>query len=146
MLAVSTHRLWLRQADDRGQSATHALSVSYKDKVLNDVISFRYEGTDRFAGRIDAEHARLEDGYWQIENAWLSAPNRTAEFVKNYRLKTDLTITQIQDSLASPQTLSFWELPEFTAQLQAAGSSGPRTRLPAPTLRAYPRLSSQQGP
>src|SRR3546814_11065843 len=103
MLAVSKNGLWLRQADDRGQSVIHALSVSNKDMVLNDVIIFLYEGTDRFAGRIDAEHARLEDGYWQIENAWLSAPNRTAEFVKNYRLKTDLTITKSQARFRSEE-------------------------------------------
>src|SRR3546814_15061323 len=59
MLAVSKNGLWLRQADDRGQSVIHALSVSNKDMVLNDVIIFLYEGTDRFAGRIDAEHAQI---------------------------------------------------------------------------------------
>src|SRR3546814_15551294 len=100
MLAVSKNGLWLRQADDRGQSVIHALSVSNKDMVLNDVIIFLYEGTDRFAGRIDADRARLEDGYWRIEDTWLSAPNRSAEFVESYRLKTDLNIAKIQDSFA----------------------------------------------
>src|SRR3546814_3824245 len=46
MLAVSKNGLWLRQADDRGQSVIHALSVSNKDMVLNDVIIFLYEGTE----------------------------------------------------------------------------------------------------
>src|SRR3546814_15030873 len=75
-----------------------------------------------------------------IENAWLSAPNRTAEFVKNYRLKTDLTITKIQDSFASPEAMSFWELPEFIATLEAAGFSGHRHRLHYYTLLVYPLL------
>src|SRR3546814_12268657 len=46
MLAVSKNGLWLRQADDRGQSVIHALSVSNTDMVLNDVIIFLYERSE----------------------------------------------------------------------------------------------------
>jgi lipopolysaccharide export system permease protein len=140
LLSVSKNGLWLRQADQGGQSVIHAMRVANDDMELRDVIIFLFEGADKFAGRIDAESARLEEGYWNIKNAWISAPNRAAKFVASYRLKTDLTITKIQDSFASPETMSFWELPEFILALEAAGFSGHRHRLYLYTLYALPVL------
>ncbi len=140
LLAVSKNGLWLRQADAGGQSVIHALRVSQNDMVLHDVIIFLFEGSDRFVGRVDAETASLEKGYWDIKNAWVSAPNREARFVPSYRLKTDLTIGKIQEAFASPETMSFWDLPGFINALEAAGFSGRRHRLYLYTLYAFPVL------
>src|SRR3546814_3755319 len=43
-------------------------------------------------------------------------------------------------SFASPEAMSFWELPEFIATLEAAGFSGHRHRLHYYTLLVYPLL------
>jgi lipopolysaccharide export system permease protein len=44
-------------------------------------------------------------------------------------LNTDLTTTQIQDSFASPMSLSFWQLPAFIRTLEKAGFSALRHRI-----------------
>jgi lipopolysaccharide export system permease protein len=140
LLSVSKTGLWLRQADAGGQSVIHAARVAQSDMSLQNVIIFLFEGEDRFAGRIDAESAQLGDGHWKLKNAWISAPNTSARFVAQHRIKTDLTLNKILDSFASPQTLSFWQLPAFIATLENAGFSGQRHKLYWHSLLASPLL------
>ena len=140
MLAVSKNGLWLRQADGRFQSVIHALRVTNESMELHDVIIFRFEGKDRFAERIDAEKARLENGHWRLQNAWISAPLTQPSFRKDHRIRTNLTLTKIQESFASPETMSSWDLPEFIRTMEAAGFSGHRHQLHFQSLLAYPFL------
>lgn len=141
-LALSGEGLWLRQAGRTGQSVVHSASVLQQgvDVELKDVIVFMYEGLDRFVGRIDAESAWLEDGFWRLSNAWITAPEETAVFEKEYWLETDLTLARIQDSFAPPETMSFWSLPGFIGTLENAGFSAVRHRLHWHTLLATPLL------
>ena len=142
MLAVSDNGLWLRQADPEGQSVVHALRVSQQGLELEDVIIFLYRGTDVFVGRIDARTARLGDGYWELKNAVLTGPDQPGRFLDSYRLPTSLTLAQIQDSFASPETLSFWALPRFIDTLEAAGFSAVRHRLYWHSVLSTPLLLS----
>src|SRR3546814_16044779 len=73
-LAVSESGLWLRQADDGGQSVIHAERVRPGSIALQQVIVFRYAEGDRFRDRIDAREAQLEPGRWVLFDAWLSHP------------------------------------------------------------------------
>lgn len=140
LLSVSSGGLWLRQSDAGGQSVIHASRVAQSDMSLQEVTIFLYEGEDRFTGRIDADGAQLKDGYWDIWDAWISQPNKTTYHVDRYRLNTDLTLNKILDSFASPETLSFWELPSFIATLENAGFSGIRHKLYWQSLLASPIL------
>jgi len=140
LLAMSGSGLWLRQADATGQSVVHALRVSQQGTDLADVIIFLYAGTDKFIGRIDAREAKLRDGYWELNKALLTGPNQPAQFHEHYRVKTSLTLDQIQDSFASPETLSFWALPGFIQTLEAAGFSAVRHRLHWHAVLSVPLL------
>ena len=57
-----------------------------------------------------------------------------------YLLATTLTPAQIQESFASPDTLSFWDLPGYIRAAQAAGFSAVRYQLYLYTLYALPAL------
>ncbi len=140
LLSVSSAGLWLRQSDAGGQSVIHATRVAQSDMSLQGVIIFLFEGKDRFIGRIDADEAHLRKGYWDIRNAWISTPSKPARFVSNHRLDTDLTLNKILDSFASPQTMSFWQLPGFIETLEKAGFSGHRHKLYWHSLLASPLL------
>jgi len=140
LLAVSPSGLWLRQADPRGQSVIHALRASNQGMDLEDVIIFLYEGSDKFVGRIDAAQAKLHEGYWEILQATRTGPNQTPQFLASDRLATSLTPERIQDSFASPETLSFWDLPGFIDVLEEAGFSAVRHRLHWHSLMAMPLL------
>jgi lipopolysaccharide export system permease protein len=140
MLAVSSSGLWLREADATGQVVVHALRVAQQGVELRDAILFYYEGRDTFVKRIDASIALLERGHWQLQNAIVSYPNKAPERHDRLTVPTTLTFDRIQESFASPATISFWELPSFINTLEAAGFSAMRHRLHFYTLLASPIL------
>ena len=141
LLAVSSSGIWLRQSyGENGQAVIHALSIAADDIKLREVIVFLLESDDRFIGRIDAKSARLGDGQWDFTEAWLTGPEKPGEFVTSYSLATELTPDKIQDSFASPETVSFWSLPRFIKILEETGFSALPHRLQLHTLLAEPLL------
>jgi lipopolysaccharide export system permease protein len=141
-LAVSGNGLWLRQGTEGNQAVIHALRVAEQGEQLEDVLVIRYEGLDTFAGRIDAASATLVENHWRLEEAWVSGPEGPPIYQAVYELPTDLTPAQIEESFASPSTISFWELPRFIANAEAAGFSAARHRLYWYSLLFYPILLS----
>jgi len=128
MLSVSSTGLWLRQSNEAngGKTVIHSLRVSNKNMELFDVTIFMFGDKNRFIKRIDAPSAKLTQGYWYINDAVLTVPGRPAAKSADYKLKTTLSIEQIQESFASPETMSFWELPGFIDNLTKAGFSAIR--------------------
>jgi lipopolysaccharide export system permease protein len=70
----------------------------------------------------------------------LTGPEKPGEFVSSHTLSTDLTADKIQDSFASPETVSFWSLPRFIKILEQTGFSALAHRLQLHTLIAEPVL------
>ncbi len=140
VLTVSRTGLWLRQNDGRGQSVVHAQSVSEDGLELYRVTMFFYEDEDRFVRRADAKSARLSTGAWTLKDAWVNGPGLTPTEHKTLTVKTDLTLEKIQESFASPETISFWELPKFIRILEQAGFSSVRHRLHLQSLISEPIL------
>lgn len=140
MLAVSGTGLWLREADAQGQVVVHALRVAQQGIELNDAILFYYDDADRFVKRIDAASALLKDGEWELHNALVSYPDRGGEAHAKLTAPTTLTFDRIQESFASPSTISFWQLPAFIATMEAAGFSALRHRMHFQALLAVPLL------
>lgn len=139
-LAVSESGLWLRQSGPDGQSVIHAAEVRGQGEDLRGVTVFLYRGADVFDGRIDADSAVLRPGYWHLEGVLRTAPERAPERLESFELATTMTLAQIQDSFAPPETLSFWELPGFIATLRAAGFSALNHRIHWHSLLASPML------
>jgi len=142
IFALSKGGLWLRQGTAEGHAVVHARNIlQHNNSVeLLDTTTFLYQGQDTFIGRIDAQRAVLGDGFWRMDNAWLNTPEAPAQHLKEYWLETDLTLAKIQDNFASPETMSFWKLPDFIATLDEAGFSAIRHRLQWHSLLASPLL------
>jgi len=139
-LAISRNGLWLRQGDSKAQSVIHALRVADQGLRLDDVIIFLYGAGDKFAGRIDARSAALNTGAWNLKNAWISDADGKSLHRDVYNLPTTLTPAQIQESFASPETMSFWDLPGFIATARRAGFSATRYMLYFDSLLVLPAL------
>jgi lipopolysaccharide export system permease protein len=122
-LAVSSNGLWLRQGDAKAQSVIHADHVARQGVELEDVVVFLYGAQDKFLGRIDASEAALGSGAWTLRHAFVSGKDGNPKSYDRYILPTTLTPTRIQESFASPDTLSFWTLPSFIAAARRAGFS-----------------------
>lgn len=150
VLSISPSGLWLRQVDSElpidflGQPVTeyilHARRMDQSTLTLQDVILFFYDTKHRFVGRIDAATARLSSGAWEIQSAKLAVPGLVPETLDSYTMPTRLTLSQIQESFAAPETLSFWELPAFIGVLEKAGFSALRHKLHWHALFALPLL------
>lgn len=139
-LSVSMNGLWLRQGSENEQSVIHALRAARQGEHLEDVVVFLYGPRDSFVGRIDARSAQLHDRYWIMNDAFVSDTKGTPVYHKTYRLPTTLTPEQIVESSASPDTLSFWDLPGYIRAAQSAGFSANRYQMYLYTLYALPAL------
>jgi lipopolysaccharide export system permease protein len=142
-LLVSTSGVWLRQSDaQRNQMIIHAERRGAKGFALDGVTAFLFDGPTRYAARIDARSATLERGEWLIEDGIRSAPDQPPQPFAALRLPTRLTPRKIEESFASPDTMSFWELPGFIALLEESGFPSQRHRLHFDALLARPFLLS----
>lgn len=133
VLALSDSGLWLRDFETAGdknrERIFHAKRLDQQSFTLQDAIIFQFGEDSQFLGRLDAKSAKLVKGFWLFEDVTRSEPGKPTEKSPRYRLETELTFEQIQDSFASPETLSFWELPHFIGLLEEAGFSALRHKL-----------------
>jgi lipopolysaccharide export system permease protein len=147
--ALAGGRLWLRQADRELDPAGVAIlsgrpvsGGSREAFELRDVSLWRLSAADRPLERIEAPRAWLEDGFWRFDAAWRFAEDRAPRPAQSLRLPSDLTPARIAGSFASPETLSFWALPEFIAVLEGAGFPALRHQLHFQSLLALPVLAA----
>ena len=132
--------LWLRQKDDNRRYLLHADHVDTNPLTLTPLIAFVYDSNDHYLGRIDAPVATLRDGYWEINDAWVNWDQKPAIKQPAFRLPTGLTLGKIQESMAPPNTISFWELPAFIRALKAIGLPPARHQLQFQELLAQPAM------
>jgi lipopolysaccharide export system permease protein len=145
-LALNGGQLWLRQSDralsPRGVAIIHAQTVEVHGKSLTaqQVSVFRLDAEDKLLARIEAAKAVLGNGNWKLQDARTIRPDQLPDAPSTIDLKTDLTVSRVQDSFALPATLSVWALPDFIALLDRSGFSSIRHRLQFQALLALPLL------
>jgi len=139
-LYLTSNNLWLRQVDHDGLSVIHAQGATNQGVDLSEVIIFQYDLKERFTRRIEANRAYLKPGYWELFDVLMTSPEQAAVRRDKMAIKTDLTVSQIQESFSPPRTLSFWELPNFIKTLEDAGFSALNHRIYWHSLIASPIL------
>ncbi|MEZ5690198.1 MAG: LPS export ABC transporter permease LptG [Rickettsiales bacterium] len=157
LLAVSPSGLWLRQLEDIEPSAEsnisksrtvmdisehiiHAARLLQDDMSFMKVIIFSFDRDKKFVERLDAKKAILIGDYLLLSEVIRSIPGKASEKIEEYKLPTSLTLEHIQDSFASPETISFWQLPNFIDMLEEAGFSALKHKLYWHTLLSSPFL------
>ncbi|MGH7121154.1 MAG: LPS export ABC transporter permease LptG [Acetobacteraceae bacterium] len=145
-LTVNGGQLWLRQSDSGlipdGVAIIHAVDVRLHGKILSaqQVSVFRLDQHDHLLQRIEARRAQLGNGAWVFTDASTLEPGHLPSAPGRIRIPTDLTIARVQESFASPDTLSVWQLPGFISLLARSGFSTVAHRLYFQTLLALPLL------
>jgi len=140
-LTLTRSGLWLRQSDDLGNHAiVHANGFLVNQRALQDVMMLFLADDTKLVRRIDAREAVLEDGAWTVTDGNEWEPGKPLRPFDHIDVATNLTSRKIQDSFASPETMSFWELPGFINLLDASGFSSQRHRLYFNALLARPFL------
>ena len=149
--ALAGGRLWLRQADRALEPGGVAIISGRPTRLLSsgrnlgfsieEVTIWRLSALDHSLQRLEVPRAVLLPGRWVLDNAVVFGADRLPAAPAHLSLSTDLTPDRIEDSFASPDTLSFWALPGFIAVLEQAGFSAIRHRLQFQSLLALPALA-----
>jgi len=134
--------LWLREPHDDGELVVHSEDVRQEGLTLylKDAQFFLYDKPDHFLRRIGAQTATLVDGVFEVRRAWVMEGGKPSVFVESMRIPTQLTLERIHDNFASPETLSFWQLPGFIRFFERAGFAASKHRLYLQSLLASPML------
>ena len=149
--ALAGGRLWLRQADEglqpQGVAIISGRPIATRELRpgealrLAEVTIWRLSADDRPLARIEAASALLQPGRWRFEGAVVFGAERVAGAPQSLDFPTELTPERIENSFATPDTLSLWALPEFIRILEDAGFSAIRHRLHFQSLLALPLLA-----
>lgn len=138
LLDLSGEGLWLREGEGGGgQKVIHGAQSRFDGAglALQDVMVLEFASDGTPLTRIDAGRARLEQAQavWTFEDDVLindltsaSPVSRRRDF---HRFEAYLTPEQIVETLAAPETISFWRLPSFISTLRDQGFSARRHEL-----------------
>ena len=145
LLSISPSGLWLRQVDDNptdniSEHIIYSQRISQGDMTFSGLIIYDFDATGRFVQRFDAQSAVLHPGKLHLTTVIRSLPGQPPKSLPEYEMPTSLTLGHIQDSFASPETMSFWHLPNFIDMLEDAGFSALRHRVYLQSLLASPLL------
>jgi lipopolysaccharide export system permease protein len=136
----STDGIWVRQQSVDGQAILQAQASSDKGRTLTGVRIFSFGRDDKFVERVEAQSATLEKGIWRLRKARVFAAGAEPQDYDSYLVSTNLTPEQVQGSLGSPDSLSFWDLPEAISSSERAGIKAERYKLQYQALLARPLL------
>jgi len=139
-LQESTSGFWVRQKSADGAAIINANSSREQGATLGGVSVYTFDSSGHFKERIEAKSATLEQGYWQLEDARIYTSGKAPDVEETYRLGTNLTLEQVRESFATPETVPFWQLPSYIAMADRAGLQAAGYRLQYQQLLARPFL------
>jgi lipopolysaccharide export system permease protein len=139
-LQTTSAGAWIRQEGKDGQFILNATTALDGGLELRGVEIHIFDKDGNFISRLDAAKARLKDGFWELEEGLLTTKDANPEHFSVYQLPTNLTPTQVRESFASVETISFYELPGFITLSEKAGLAATKLRLQYQLLIARPWL------
>jgi lipopolysaccharide export system permease protein len=131
---------WVNQITAEGQSIINAASSRAEGTRLVGISIFRLTPNGRFKDRIEAREAQLEDGHWLLKDVHRYTLNAPTVDEDSFVLPTGLSREQVRDTFSTPETVSFWQLPEYIASSEHSGITAARYRLQYHKLIALPFL------
>jgi len=139
-LHQSTSGFWVRQKSSDGAAIINAISSREQGARLGGVSVYTFDNSGHFQQRIEAKSAALQEGYWQFEDARIYVSGKAPDLEQIYRLPTNLTLEQVRESFATPETVPFWQLPTYIELADRAGLLAAGYRLQYQQLLARPFL------
>jgi lipopolysaccharide export system permease protein len=136
----STSGFWVRQKSSDGAAIINAIGSREQGAQLGGVSIYTFDNNGHFEERIEAKSAALQEGYWLIEDARIYVPGKAPDLEQSYRLPTNLTLEQVRESFATPETVPFWQLPTYIELADRAGLLAAGYRLQYQQLLARPFL------
>jgi lipopolysaccharide export system permease protein len=139
-LQQSTSGFWVRQKSSDGAAIINATTSREQGAQLGGVSVYTFDTSGHFQQRIEAKSAALQDGYWQLDDARVYGTGKAPDLEPSYKLPTNLTLEQVRESFATPETVPFWQLPTYIDLADRAGLLAAGYRLQYEQLLARPFL------
>src|SRR5690606_3836871 len=101
---------WIRQISDGTDTIIGAKSYLDNGAELIDVVVFHFNDQGQVILRQAAATAKLEDGYWALNNVLENRPGEISVRVDRAQLSTNLKREFLQESLSQPEAVAFFDL------------------------------------
>jgi lipopolysaccharide export system permease protein len=142
---------WINQVNEGGQTIINALRSERQGARLTGLTLFRFDTVREitengpedkvvFKERIEAREATLEDGYWLFKGVRRFSLNAPPVDQDSFKLATTLTPAQVRNTFSTPETVSFWQLPNYIRSSESSGFATAGYRLQYHKLLAQPFL------
>lgn len=129
---------WVRQLSEDGQAVINAKTSTKQGLELGGVTILRMDKDGHFRDRIEAKTAILQSGTWRLEDARIYAESEPPVDRDIFEVKTNLTPAEVRESFATPDTVSFWQLPAYIDRSENAGLAATGYRVEYFRLLAQP--------
>lgn len=140
LLLQTASDAWLRQDGLDGETILRARQSLDQGLRLFGVTVFTFNEQGAFHERIEAARATLEDGAWKLEDVTVYSAEDEPKTYVSYIVSTYLGPLEVRESIATPDSISFWQLPRFIELAKRAGLPAHRYNLQYQILLARPLL------
>lgn len=145
-VTIARTGIWLRQPaakdappEEAGYALIRAETFEPANWRLTKVSVFSFDSDDQFRSRIESAVAYLRDGYWEFRDAREYRRDGTQHFEAKH-IATALTTSKIEETFSSPETVSFWNIPEYVKIMEETGFPTTRMEIYFQSLLAKPLL------
>lgn len=132
--------VWLRQDGADGESILRANSSVDQGRRLVGVLAIEFTPDGQLERRIDARDAVLQKGRWVLRDAKIRTRDEPMRTAKSYEIATNLIDVQVRETYASPDSVSFWDLPVYITLAEQLGLPAFRYRYAYQAHLARPLL------
>ena len=123
-LTVSSNGLWLCENKGDERAIIHAQNFNIKDNWFKNITFYNFDKDGQFTSRHDAKKGSLEEDEWKLTTVSLwSKENDKSQFYPFLSRSATVSLDKIEENYAAPETLSFWQIPDFIHALKKTGLS-----------------------
>lgn len=114
---------WIKQRTDEGETIIGAKAILDQGLTLADATFFRIDAAGDIVERLDARRAHLSEGRWELADVVRRTGGNEPERLESAQVKTSLEPEFVQERLAQPEMIPFYQL---GGKIDAARSFGLR--------------------
>lgn len=131
---------WIRQKTSSGDTIIGARAILKQGLEMADAVFFSLNDNGDIVERRDAKRAYLRDGYWELRSVKVYREGAGVETLGEDRVPTNLKPEFVQERLARPETIPFFELPEKIEVARSFGLKATAFAMQFDSLVALPFL------
>ncbi|MEZ5781874.1 MAG: LPS export ABC transporter permease LptG [Rhizobiaceae bacterium] len=112
---------WMRQKAGNVDTIIGARASLNQGTELADASFFTLDENQTIGERLDADRAYLRDGYWELVNVERFREGSHESNIASVNIPTNLRPEFVQERLATPETISIYQLPSTIRVAQSFG-------------------------